>query len=143
MKINVVNTERGLVPETDMDFEQKRHLEMGRTYLVEIKTFRSPQFHRKYFKMIRTAFEFLPENLQDFFGDEHGFRKTTEMAAGYFESVYSPRLQEWVEVPKSIAYDALSQEDYEDLYLKVRRILDTLLSKYITREQFEEAFLNF
>ena len=65
------------------------------------------------------------------------------MTAGYSEPFFSPKLQEWVEGPKSIAFDKLDQGEFEELYNQVRSVLDTILAKYITQEEFERNFLPF
>lgn len=144
MKLHLVNTASGfLVPESDYDYEQKLHLKVGETYSADIHLVRNAEHHRKYFKMLRTAWEYLPEPLQYFFHSAEGFRKHVEMTAGYYEPFFSPRLQEWVEGPKSIAYDKMDQAEFSELYDKVRAVLDSILTKYITQEEFERNFLPF
>ena len=144
MKLHLVNTANGfLVPESDFDYYQKRHLKVGETYSADIHLVRNAEHHRKYFKMIRTAWEYLPEPLQYFFHNSEGFRKHVEMTAGYSEPFFSPKLQEWVEGPKSIAFDKLDQAEFEELYNQVRSVLDTILAKYITEEEFKRNFLPF
>lgn len=144
MKLHLVNTANGfLLPESDYDYEQKLHLKVGETYSADIHLVRNAEFHRKYFKMIRTAWDYLPEALQYFFHNSEGFRKHVEITAGYYEPFFSPRLQEWVEGPKSIAFDKLDQGEFEKLYNRVRAVLDSILTKYISQEEFEKNFLSF
>ena len=144
MKLHLVNTASGfLIPESDYDFNQKNQLRVGETYSADIHLVRNAEHHRKYFKMIRTAWEFLPESLQYFFHDSEGFRKHVEITAGYSEPFYSPKLQEWGEGPKSIAFDKLDQGEFSKLYTAVRGVLDNILTKYISQEQFEQFFMPF
>lgn len=144
MKLHLVNTANGfLIPESDYDFAQKLHLKVGETYIADIRPHRNAEFHRKYMKMIRTAWEYLPEPLQYFFRNVDGFRKHIEVTAGYCEPFFSPALQEWVDGPKSIAYDKLDQGEFEQLYTEVRTVLDSILTRYISQEKFEKIFLPF
>lgn len=144
MKLHLVNTANGfLVPESDYDYAQKLHLKVGETYAVDIKPDRNADFHRKYMKMLRTAWEFLPEPAQYFFHNVDGFRKHVEITAGYCEPFFSPTLQEWVDGPKSIAFDKLDQAEFETLYNEVRGVLDSILTRYISQEEFEKYFLPF
>ena len=81
MKLNLVNTPRGfLVPESDADYDGKARLRIGETYTAEIKLVRNPEFHRLYFQMLRTAWEFLPEAVRSekFHGNQEAFRKGAE-----------------------------------------------------------------
>lgn len=144
MKMHLVNTANGfLVPESDFDYEQKLHLRIGETYSADVHLVRNAGHHRKYFKMLRTAWEYLPEPLQYFFRNVDGFRKHVEMTAGYSEPFFSPTRQEWLEGPRSIAYDKLDQGEFEKLYNGVRSVLDGILTKYISQEEFEQNFLPF
>lgn len=143
MKLRLVNTANGLVPETDYDYEQKQHLKIGEVYTADVHLSRNAEFHRRYFKMIHTAWSFLPEPLRYFFHSEDGFRKHVQMIAGYYEPFFHPRLQEWVDGPKSIAYDKLDQGEFEKLYTQVRTVLDSILTRYISQEEFEKNFLPF
>lgn len=143
MTVNLVYTNNGtLIPETDTDAEIKRSLKPGQTYVADIKIKRNADHHRKYFAMLNTAWEFLPENVQSFY--KHNvevFRKYLEITVGHCEIFFSPKRMEWVEGPKSIAFDKMDQAEFEALYNRVRTLLDTLMSRYMTKEQFETLFL--
>lgn len=143
MKISLVNTDRGLVPYADEDFELKNKLKLGEVYTCTLKVSRNLEHHRKYFKMIATAWEFLPEYVQANFRDVEIFRKQMEMCAGYFERVYSPMTGEWADWPKSIAFDKLDQDEFEKVYNGVRNVIDALLRPYISEKEFEENILRF
>jgi len=146
MKLNLINTPRGfLVPESDVDYDNKTKLRIGETYSVEIKLIRNPEFHRLYFQMLRTAWEFLPESIRDvrFHGNQNAFRKCIEIAAGYYEEFYSLSMRQWIQGPKSIAFERLDETEFHELYNGVRSVLDKILTKYISVEEFETHFLRF
>lgn len=139
MKFKVVNTTTGLVPETDSDYEVKRKLKIGASYEVTIKELRNPKFHRLYFSLINCAWEYLTENQQEFFHDDvEVFRKTVEVAAGHGEKIYSLSRGEWLEVPRSIAFDKLTESDFSSLYEKVKNVLYTTFISDKNRKAFEE-----
>ena len=71
------------------------------------------------------------------------FRKTVEMAAGHCEMVYRLESKEWVEVPKSIAYDKIDEVEFRDLYERVKDVLLLVFLKGISEEEFLDALANF
>lgn len=144
MKIHLVNTARGLlVPDSDADYEAKQKLKVGEVYTAEIKLARNYGFHRKFFALINCAWEFLDEKQTNGFRTVENFRKYVEVAAGYCEPFYSPKLKRWVEIPKSIAFDKMDQAEFEDLYARVRDVIDRILSHYVSREEFERVLMSF
>lgn len=143
MKLRLLNTAHGLVPMYDADFDEKKKLKLGVAYLADIKVERNPLFHQKYFALINAAWECLPERQRHGFRTRELFRKYVEVAAGHCETFFSPQRGEWVEIPKSIAFDKVDDAEFEDIYLRVRNVIDKLLSPFLTKEQFENILLNF
>ena len=92
---------------------------------------RSRGFHRKHFKMLRTVFE-----AQEQFDDDEKFRKWCEVGAGHCDILPGP-MGRMVAIPRSIAYEALDELEFEDIH---RRVKDFLQSPYATR--FLWAHLN-
>lgn len=143
MKLFLLNTSHGLVPMYDADYDEKKKLKLGVTYAAEIKPARNFQFLKKYFSLINAAWEFLPESQQKGFREKELFRKYVEVAAGHCDLFYSPIRKEWVEVPRSIAFDKMDEAEFEDLYTRVRNVIDAILAPFITQEDFERVLLNF
>lgn len=138
MKINLVNTSEGFKCATDDDFEKKRLLKKGVTYECTIKEKRNLKFHRLYFSLINCAWSYLNEEQQSFFkNNEDVFRKCVEVAAGHYELCYSFARKEWIECPKSIAFDKLTESDFSTLYERVKDVLYNIFLKSINKEQFE------
>lgn len=138
-----MNTAQGLKPLYDEDFEEKKRLRIGQTYRAKVSVPRNIQFHRKYWAMLNCAWDLLTEKQRDFFGSKESFRKTLQVAAGHCERMFHLRLREWVEVPKSIAFDKMNGDEFEELYKGVREVLFTVFLKHITIEQFEEILINY
>ena len=143
MKLLVINTPRGLVPLGDDDYEQKRKLKLGETYSVEVKVVRNVDFHRKYFALIAYAWEFLNEQETERFKDKENFRKYIEIAAGHCEVIFHPRLQEFVEIPKSIAFAKMDKTAFSDLYGRVEDVIFSIIGDRVTQEEFERLLIDF
>lgn len=138
-----MNTAQGLKPMYDEDFDEKKHLKIGQVYRAKVTVPRNISFHRKYWSMISCAWDLLTERQREFFGSKESFRKTLQVAAGHCERVFHLRLREWVEVPKSIAFDKMRGDEFEDLYRGVRDVLLRVFLKHLTIEQFEETLMNY
>jgi hypothetical protein len=143
MKLLVVSTPRGLVPLGDDDYEEKKKLKLGQTYSVEVKVARNVDFHRKYFALISYAWEFLNEQETERFRTKENFRKYVEVAAGHCDVIFHPRLQEYVEIPKSISFGKMDNAEFSDLYQRVKDVIFSIIGNRVTQDQFERLLLDF
>jgi hypothetical protein len=81
----------------------------------------------------------LRETQTEFFkNDVNQFRKTIEISAGHYDLVYSIKLKEWVEIPKSISFDKMDEFEFRELYKSVKDVIFTLFLKHISIEEFEK-----
>ena len=144
MKIFCTNTAHGLVPNYDSDFDEKKKLKIGKVYSCEIRLTRNYEFHKKYFALLNCAWEYLNEATKRFFSEsKYGFRKTVEIAAGWYEKVYSFRLKDWVEVPKSISFESMDEGEFNDLYERVKDVLFQTFLRDISEEEFMKHLIIF
>ena len=143
MKLNLLNTPQGLKPCYDEDYDEKRKLKMGEVYEAEIKLQRNPQFHRKFFSLINAGYAFLPERTQNGFRSVEGFRKYLIVAAGFYDLYFNPRLGGFVEMPKSLKFSSMDNEEFERVYEAVKDVIFSLIGESITESQFEESLANF
>lgn len=142
--MNVVNTCNGLIPYSEEDYELKKNLKLGEVYTCTIKVARNIDFHRLYFAMIKTSWEYLPEWEQAKYRNNiDNFRRDLQICAGYYNSYYSATRNDWVEEPKSIAFDKLDEVGFRQVYMAVRNVLDVYLRQFITEKEFEENILRF
>ena len=65
------------------------------------------------------------------------------MAAGWCEPIYSIAQKEWIEVPKSIAFDKMDEDEFQNLYERVKDVLFKCFLKNISVEEFEKNLINF
>ena len=71
-------------------------------------------FHRKVFRPHRLRWEFLNEQEEEVQGQGQ-LRKYIEIAAGHCDVIFHPRLQEFVEIPKSISFAKMDNTAFSDL----------------------------
>ena len=143
MKLLVANTLRGLVPMGDDDYEAKKKLKLGQTYSVEVKVVRNVDFHRKYFALVAYAWEFLTEQEIANFKTKENFRKYLEIAAGHCDVLYHPRLQEFVEIPRSISFSSMDNASFSDLYRRVKDVIFSIIGNRVTQDEFERLLIDF
>lgn len=144
MKLKLLNTTAGLKPLYDEDYDEKKKLKLGEIYEVTIKQPRNLAFHRKYFALINLAWEYQPEKVvEHFHHNQELFRKTVEVAAGWCDVMYSINRKEWVEIPKSIAFDKMDNDEFTLLYDRVKDILYAYFLKDVSTEEFEKHLIQF
>lgn len=144
MKLLLLNTKQGLKPCYDEDYEEKKKLKIGQIYKANITVARNLDFHRKYFSLINTAWTYQTERRLSFFNNSsESFRKTIEIAAGHFEQIYSLERKEWIQIPKSISFDKMSESEFETLYERVKDVLFSIFLTHITEEEFINNLSNY
>jgi hypothetical protein len=143
MKIYLQNTPHGLVPVTDSDYDEKKKLKIGQIYSAEIKLPRNYDFHKKYFALLECSWRYLTEKQQEFIKSKECFRSTLQIAAGFSKVYYSITRKEWVEESKSIAFDSMTEEEFRDLYDRVKDVLFLTFLKNISQEDFEKNLKDF
>lgn len=143
MKIRVYNTPYGLIPCYDEDYEKRQKLKLNQEYVVDIKTERNAKFHRLYFAFLRTAWAYLPEAKSNGFRSFDNFRYYIEVAAGHCIPFYSPKRNEWVEVPKSINFETMEEDEFKDLYQRVKDVVFGIIGQYVTPEEFDKNLSRF
>lgn len=133
-----------MIPNYDSDFDEKKKLKIGKVYSCEIKLVRNYEFHKKYFALINCAWEFQNEQIRAFFGEnKESFRKTVEVQAGNFELCYSLAKKEWLQIPKSISFEKMTEEEFNILYDKVKDVLYATFLRGISEEEFNNNLINF
>ena len=144
MKLLLLNTSQGLKPCYDSDYEERKKLKIGETYLANLKKPRNLQFHRKYFALINCSWEYQNEKVVAHFNHSvEAFRKTVEIAAGWFEPVYLIDKKEWSQAPKSVAFDKMDELEFRELYDNVKRVLFQIFLRNINEEEFMKNLINF
>lgn len=143
-KFNIVKTRNGFIASTEEDRAIINTIEFGSEITAETIINRNLQFHRKYMALVNISWEYLREDQRDYFKQNiTSFRKTLEIAAGHCDTYYSITFKEWRETAKSIAFDACTQKEFNELYENVKRILYETFLKHISIDEFEKELINF
>lgn len=143
MKIYCRVTENGLIPLYDSDMEQKRRLKIGSDVEVDIKKARNYEFHKKFFALIRLAFDNLNENLQRELGiyteDDLLIRLKIDLKlykVVRYENLGCLALD-------SISFEKMDQFEFENFYRRaVNQIINVYL-KGVIYPQLEEELYRF
>ncbi len=144
MKLLLLNTREGLKPQYDEDYDEKKKLKIGEIYEAEIRLPRNLRFHRKYFALLRCAWEYMNEQQQAFFkNDLNVFRKSLEVTAGWCEPLYDLETMSWFHAPKSISFEKMKEDEFDTLYNNVRDILFKIILPNVSKEEFERNLVNF
>lgn len=143
MKINLICTANGLVPCSDEDYEAKRKLSIGQIYQADIKVKRNYQFHKKAFALLNAAWALMDEHQQAGWRSIEGFRSYLTVTAGHYDMYYNRRLQTFVEEPRSWSFDSMSEDEFSDLYERMKDVIYAVLGDKVTEEVFESVLSNF
>lgn len=135
MKLYLVKTFGGLKPAYDSDNERFKKIPFDVPLEYNVKVPRNPLFHKKFFAMLKMAYE----NQEEFRHPEH-FRKSMMLRSGNSEE--EQRCDgEIALVPKSIAFDNMEEYEFQEVYISV---LDTIIEYFKwPRKGFEEEIAKF
>ena len=110
---------------------------------MEVKVVRNVDFHRKYFAMISYAWEYLNEVEVERFKTKDNFRKYLEITAGHCDVIFHPRLQEFVEIPKSISFSSMDNASFSDLYDRVKDVIFSIIGSRVSEAEFEHLLMDY
>lgn len=124
----------GMVAANDDSFGDLQKFKAGELLNCEITRMRNPKFHRKYFALIDTAFNWWNPPAVEFKGqeiakDKETFRENVQILAGFGYPVADIRGNVHYR-SKSISFGSMEQEEFERLYSAV---LDVVLDKVLDR----------
>ncbi|MBQ0074641.1 MAG: DUF1367 family protein [Prevotella sp.] len=123
-------------PFDDETYDKFRKIKEGKAVELQFTQKRNIEFHRKYFALLNTAWAYLSEEQEKVYGSIEGFRKTLQIAAGYYEPVLDFQEGRFVKSPASIAFDKMSEEEFAELYEKAKDVLFTYVLTNVTLEEF-------
>ena len=63
--------------------------------------------------------------------------KQEGVVAGVCDRVYTPRLKDWIDIPKSISFASMDEAEFREVYYKVREVLfEYYLQQYLSVTEF-------
>lgn len=143
MKIKCLCTARGLIPLYDDDYDNKKRLKVGEVYETDVKLTRNYPFLQKAQSLVSATWSLLDEKQRAAWRSREGLRAYLTVTAGYYEVFYNPRLQEFTEYPKSWSFDKMEENEFQDLYERLKDAVYVVLGKKVTKEVFERVLSNY
>jgi hypothetical protein len=143
--LHLIRTASGaFVPATVEDHEAAKRFKVGEVCRMELRAMRNGAFHRKFFALIKIAFDLWAESkpAQEYHGrpvlpDFDRFRRDVTIMAGFFRPVWNARGELRVEA-ESIAFGSMTEERFEQLYSAT---INVILSKILPGRGLTEAQL--
>jgi hypothetical protein len=131
MKLHVIKTQTGLKPAYDSDYEVYSKIPLNEVFEIEYKKPRNIGFHRKYFALIKLAFENQTDyrNLND-------LRRDISIVAGYYDEVVNKVTGEVYKMPKSISFSQMDEIEFSELYERTKDVICKWLG--VNDESIEE-----
>jgi hypothetical protein len=133
-----------LTPSSDEDKEVLDRLPPGQDVRISFVRVRNLKFHRKWFALARFAYDYWEPELPD---DFHGvkpeknfdrFRKDLIILAGFYDATYQINDKVRIEA-KSIAFDNMSEEEFEKLYDKTISVVLKHICSTLSKEEVDNA----
>lgn len=139
MEIHLVRTSLGLQAYADEDYEQLRKIKVGSVFKANIVRPRNVKFHRKFFSLIRAAWDCLTEQQRINLRSVETFREQLLITSGFSEPLYDLNGQKFLERAKSISFAKMDEPAFNEVYSKV---LDTILTIMVADGVSEDEFNN-
>ena len=139
MEIHLVRTSTGLRPYTDDDYEEMKKIKVGSIVKANIVRPRNVKFHRKFFALIRAAWDCLTEQQRINLRSIDTFREQLLITSGFSEPLYDLNGQKFLERAKSISFAKMDEPAFNEVY---RRCLDTIITILIANGVSEDKFNN-
>lgn len=121
MDIFLTRTLAGLVPADEAAKQAVRRWKMGETLKCSVRKPRDYKNHRRYFGLLNLTFA----NQEKYTSFEH-FRKAVQIAAGHVEEIITID-GEITFMPKSIAYDALDEMEFDKVFRETMTVCAKIL----------------
>lgn len=111
----------------------------GKDVFVTVTRPRNILHHRKFFALLNLLWETTP--CGEIYPSRDGLRKAMTMAAGYVETI--PTKKGPREIPKSLAFEKMDQDEFNDLYAACIRLVLTEILPHLTKTDLEAELLEF
>lgn len=109
MDLTLIRTSSGFRFAYDTDLEKAKRFKIGDPLKCKITLDRNYEFHKKYFALMRFAFE-----NQERYQDKEQMRFVYTLKAGYSTPIQTDKGV--VFMPKSVAFDKMEEDEFEQLY---------------------------
>lgn len=132
-QILMAKLEDGLHPVDEAGVEAMRSIPEGGYVTIKFWVPRNIRMHRLFFAMIKLVFEHQPE--PKMYATERGLREALLLAAGHSHEVINLEHGTVHIIPNSIAYGAMDQIEFRQLFESVKNIiLEKILPRVRSRD---------
>jgi len=131
MKLHVIKTQTGLKPCYNSDYDIYSKIPLNEVFEIEYKKPRNYEFHKKYFGLLKLAFE-----NQELFSNITDMREDVTIMAGFFELRENKISGEITKKAKSISFAQMDEIEFSELYEKTKDVICKWLG--VTDESIEE-----
>lgn len=144
MEIHLVRTSTGLRPYSDDDYEEMKKIKVGTIVKANIVRPRNVKFHRKFFSLIRAAWDCLTEQQRTNLRSVDTFREQLLITSGFSEPLYDLNGQKFLEKAKSISFAKMDEPAFNVVYSKVLdSILTVMVANGVTEDEFNNILQNY
>ena len=119
--------------------KSQRKIKVGSVVKANIVRQRNVKFHRKFFSLIRAAWDCLTEQQRINLRSVETFREQLLITSGFSEPLYDLNGQKFLERAKSISFAKMDEPAFNEVYSKV---LDTILTIMVADGVSEDEFNN-
>ncbi|MBT6230832.1 MAG: DUF1367 family protein [Candidatus Scalindua sp.] len=143
MKINLKKMDSVLIPDDEDTGDWINKLKYGQVISADFKKPRNYEFHKKYFALIKFAYEnWSPSPIQGIRLEPkknfEAFRESLTIGAGHYEVVFMIN-GEYKPKAKSISFAKMNEESFNEFYSEtINVILDKVLTNY-TKEDVDKV----
>lgn len=137
MDLHLVRTTIGLQAYGDEDYENLRRIPIGKVVKARVTMPRDPKFHRKFFALIRAAWDCLTERQRHNLRSIESFREQLLITSGFSEPLYNLNGEVFLERAKSISFSKMDATEFDNVY---SRVLDTILTMLTINDVSEAEF---
>lgn len=110
-----------LVCAFDSDYEVIKKLKLGQVYFFNVKKERNPNFHRKFFALVKMVYE-----NQDHYNNLDKLRKDLIVSAGFYDE-HVTFFGETIQEAKSISFSRMEEDEFQELY---NRVIDEIVKYF-------------
>ena len=119
MKVKLIKTINNfLKPASSEDLEYIKKLKPNQEIEVELKKVRNSAFHRKFFALMKLAFD-----NQDIYYDLNGMRKDITKVAGFYTEEVNFINGEITQEVKSISFTKMDEIEFNELYNSCKGVI--------------------
>lgn len=144
MELHLIRTSLGLQASTDEDYELLKKIPIGKEVKANVTQPRNPRFHRKFFALIRAAWDCITEQQRTNLRSVEAFREQLLITSGFSEPLFDIAGNKFMERAKSISFSKMDEAQFSDVYSKVLDTILTILTMDgISEEQFNNILSNY